>query len=295
MFPETKGKSWSNLRQAAPPIPPKMPPQLRNCSWRAPPWKMLYFSQRWIGNKSLSKIAIGQRSSILAEFQILIDITQTCGCSLKKGLTKCFCPLAFNCKNMFGKFCHVTKCTFFPPKCSMSALNPDQIPIGHQQNCSRLPNLTKPFTVWSPWPTNFRKLFAGWQAKVFLNFKVERSNYFWSLFLEPLIVILKKDSKSYQSLKKWFNRRLLFLAHRCVSHDGGHVIHGGINGSRCSLHGSLGGSLGGRLDGSLGGSHGGSNCRSLFFEVFSSLLSWITWCYRTASQHPPRHTSRGRR
>ena len=196
---------------------------------------------------------------------------------------------------MFGKFCHVTKCTFFPPKCSMSALNPDQIPIGHQQNCSRLPNLTKPFTVWSPWPTNFRKLFAGWQAKVSLNCKVERSNYFWSLFLEPLIVILKKDSKSYQSLKKWFNRRLLFLAHRCVSHDGGHVIHGGINGSRCSLHGSLGGSLGGRLDGSLGGSHGGSNCRSLFFEVFSSLLSWITWCYRTASQHPPRHTSRGRR
>ena len=84
MFPETKGKSWSNLRQAAPPIPPKMPPQLRNCSWRAPPWKMLYFSQRWIGNKSLSKIAIGQRSSILAEFQILIDITQTCGCSLNK-------------------------------------------------------------------------------------------------------------------------------------------------------------------------------------------------------------------
>ena len=131
MFPETKGKSWSNLRQAAPPIPPKMPPQLRNCSWRAPPWKMLYFSQRWIGNKSLSKIAIGQRSSILAEFQILIDITQTCGCSLKKGLTKCFCPLAFNCKNMFGKFCHVTKCTFFPPKCSMSALsrsNPNWAP-----------------------------------------------------------------------------------------------------------------------------------------------------------------------
>ena len=58
---------------------------------------------------------------------------------------------------------------------------------------------------------------------------------------------------------------------------------------------SDGGDRGGSHGGSLGGSLGGSNCRSSFFEVFSSLLSWITWCYRIASQHPPRHTSRGRR
>ena len=46
-----------------------------------------------------------------------------------------------------------------------------------------------------------------------------------------------------------------------------------INGSHCGLHDSLGGSHGGSLGGSLGGSHGGSNCRSSYFEVFSSLLS----------------------
>ena len=120
--------------------------------------------------------------------------------------------------------------------------------------------------------------------KFFLNCKVKRSNYFWSLFLEPLIVILKKNSKSYQSLKKWFNRLLSSLISASpLLVAMSFMAVSTINGSHCGLHGSLGGSL------------GGSNCRSSFFEVFSSLLSWITWCYRIASQHPPRHTSRGRR